>query len=389
MKTKNQAALKSQSKDTKKANEIASKEIIVCFNTMLKNILRAWNLVVKQDVNGIKDLYKKTEEAYTKISNNYDENITRVFKLLPNCVKISFHIVQGLSFNLVNRPERAFQEYEKADERYNTVLALFQQIEKIMDKEFFSVFKFLLEFSNSIISILKEDSNKTLQYKGKYINQVERFRHLAGRFRKVSSDIIRFDNEDKEFKDLINDMCTVVMRAADICDDKAENIENDNSEITFLPPRGNKVFIVHGHDIDILNELKKILEKLNVEYVVLNEELDKGNTVIEKFENNAKLSSFAFVIITPDDLVVKESIKDKVKDKGTYYQGRPNVLFELGWFYGRFGRNKVKILKQENVEIPSDINGIITLNFNKKLKEISGNIIKELEHSGVIEKNVL
>jgi len=122
--------------------------------------------------------------------------------------------------------------------------------------------------------------------------------------------------------------------------------------------------------------------KYGVKPVVLYESPDKGETVIEKFESCARFSCFVFVIITPDDFV---------KNKGkTYYQGRPNVLFELGWFCGRFGRDKVRILKRESVkkkiEMPSDLNGIITLDFNKKREEVSKEIGKDLEHNGIITK---
>jgi len=253
-------AEKKQLKGTKKANEIVSKEIISRFNALLKNVFKEWSLIAKQDKNGINKLYFEAEQTYADISNNYDANITSAFKLLTTCAKIPFHILEGLSFNLLNKPERALQEYEKANKRYNVVLELFQKIENTMDKEFFSVFRFLLEFSNSIISILKEDSLNVLQYKkGIYIDQVKRFRDLARYFRKVSSALGRFN--DEEFKDLINDICAFVMRVVDMCEENAGNIETDNNEIAFLPPIGNEVFIVHGHDTKILKELINNIEK--------------------------------------------------------------------------------------------------------------------------------
>src|SRR5829696_9364294 len=89
-----------------------------------------------------------------------------------------------------------------------------------------------------------------------------------------------------------------------------------------------------------------------------------GKTVIEKFEHYGRLCAFAFVIITPDDWVENNSKK--------YFQARPNVLFKLGWFCGRYGRDNVRILRQEETPLPSDLNGLITIDFNKQLEEVYG-----------------
>lgn len=372
-----------QSKGTEKANEIASKEIIDCFNAQLKKILKSWSLITKldiglitkPDVGDISDLYFEIEQARASIGKNDDENITSGFKLLTDCAKIPIHIAEGLKFSLTNKTERTFKEYEKANRRYNAALESFQK-----NKELFSMFEFLLDFSKSIISILKEDSfNASQCKKGKYIDQVKRFTELARAFRRVGSALIRFDNEDKEVKDLINGISTFVMKVAYECDGNADKIEADNNEMAFLQPIDNKVFIVHGHDEEILQELKEILKNESIEPVILSEMPDRGKTVIEKFEHYAKSSGFAFVIITSDDCVKKSNGK-------FYYQGRPNVLFELGWFYGRFGRDKVRILKGENVEMPSDLAGIMTLNFNNNLKEVCEKIGKDLEDNGIITK---
>jgi len=40
-------------------------------------------------------------------------------------------------------------------------------------------------------------------------------------------------------------------------------------------------------------------------------------------------------------------------------RARQNVIMELGWFMARLGRKRVVILHQGEVEIPSDISGVV------------------------------
>ena len=62
---------------------------------------------------------------------------------------------------------------------------------------------------------------------------------------------------------------------------------------------------------------------------------------------------FAIALVTPDD-VVKKAGKSQ-------WQARPNVLFELGWFYGRLGPQRLLVLvegrdkKVEKVEVSAEV----------------------------------
>jgi len=76
------------------------------------------------------------------------------------------------------------------------------------------------------------------------------------------------------------------------------------------------------------------------------------------------------VLLSPDD-VIKST-------KGDYSQARPNVIFELGWFYGRLGRDKVCILFKEGTEIHSDLHGVSRIQFRSSVSEKIEEIEKEL-----------
>ena len=183
---------------------------------------------------------------------------------------------------------------------------------------------------------------------------------------------VNYDNND-----LLVMMVGMLNRFAEVYEKKVERLEEKRKKIEFLPPTDKRVFIVHGHSEGILRELKEILKNtFGIEPIILNDELDNGNTVIEKFEHYGRLCAFAFVIVTPDDWVENKKRK--------YFQARPNVLFELGWFCGRYGRDKVRILRQKDTPLPSDLNGIVTIDFNEKLEEVFRRINRDLESAGVL-----
>lgn len=137
------------------------------------------------------------------------------------------------------------------------------------------------------------------------------------------------------------------------------------------------VFIIHGHDEINLLRLKELLrEKWHLDPLVLKSEADTGRTLIEKFEQEAQRAGFAIALLSPDD---------KIKDSKTQYsQPRPNVIFELGWFYGRLGREKVCILSKKGTTLHSDLNGIMRKDFKDSVEEIANELEIELKKAGLI-----
>ena len=67
-------------------------------------------------------------------------------------------------------------------------------------------------------------------------------------------------------------------------------MEEENSEsmpTTVQPKSFSKVFIVHGHDGELKQSVARIIEKQNIEAVILSEQVNKGKTIIEKLEGNS------------------------------------------------------------------------------------------------------
>ncbi|CAH1692187.1 Putative nucleotide-binding protein with TIR-like domain [Hyphomicrobiales bacterium] len=118
-------------------------------------------------------------------------------------------------------------------------------------------------------------------------------------------------------------------------------------------PGSNKVFVVNGHDEGARESVARFIDKLGLEAVILAEQVDQGRTVIQKFEDNASEVGFAVVLITPDD------IGGSVSNDEQSRRARQNVLFELGYFRGCLGKGKVCLVRKGDVEIPSDLAGVL------------------------------
>jgi predicted nucleotide-binding protein len=115
----------------------------------------------------------------------------------------------------------------------------------------------------------------------------------------------------------------------------------------------SKVFVVHGHDEAALHSVARFLEQLNLKPIVLREQPDRGRATIEKFEEYAGQVGFAVVLLTPDDLAGSPATSAQSA------RARQNVIFELGYFAGSLGRGRACLLRKGDVEIPSDLYGVI------------------------------
>lgn len=113
------------------------------------------------------------------------------------------------------------------------------------------------------------------------------------------------------------------------------------------------IFVVHGHDHGLLHEVVRVLERATArEVIVLHEQPNAGRTIVEKFEAHAASASYAVVLLTDDDV-------GGVVGGETKPRGRQNVVFELGFFFGKLGRERVAVLLAPGVEQPSDIAGLV------------------------------
>ena len=136
----------------------------------------------------------------------------------------------------------------------------------------------------------------------------------------------------------------------------------------------SKIFIVHGHDEALKQSVARLIEKQNIEAIILSEKANKGKTIIEKLEENSDVGC-AICLFTPDD------IGKANKETDYKLRARQNVVLETGYFMGKLGREFIVYLAKEGLELPSDLQGVVYTNRNnwkidllKELKEMGYNI---------------
>jgi len=148
----------------------------------------------------------------------------------------------------------------------------------------------------------------------------------------------------------------------------------DNSKVN------NKVFVVYGHDETARNQLEIMLRRWELEPLILDQLPSQGQTVIEKLEKYTSDVQFAVILATPDD----EGYKTNCPDEKAY-RARQNVVLELGMLLALLGRKRVAILlkQQENMERPSDIQGLIYIPFKDNIQTEAGTMLaKEMATQG-------
>lgn len=197
---------------------------------------------------------------------------------------------------------------------------------------------------------------------------------------------VRFEREQSNVISFISDEWHVADKGKDITDElikgapgyKKTEKESKSKKID----KSNKIFIVHGHDQALKNDLEIFLKNIGLRPIVLHRQSDKGLTIIEKLEENTNVG-YAFVLITPDDIGYPvEQFQKSEKEKNIEYRARQNVIFEFGYLVGKLGRSKVCCLYKQKTTIPTDLSGFIYKKVATSIEGIGYDLIKELKTAG-------
>ncbi|MDR2871301.1 MAG: nucleotide-binding protein [Xanthomonadaceae bacterium] len=145
-------------------------------------------------------------------------------------------------------------------------------------------------------------------------------------------------------------------------------------------PMLSKVFVVYGHDDVARTELEAMLRRWRLEPLILDQLPSEGQTIIEKLEKYTAEVKFAVVLATPDDEGYRAGHEDEKA-----FRARQNVVMELGMMLTLLGRKNVAILmkQQDNMERPSDIQGLLYIPFKDNLQKDAGPLLaKEMAAQG-------
>ncbi len=134
---------------------------------------------------------------------------------------------------------------------------------------------------------------------------------------------------------------------------------------------GENIFIIHGHDNEMKREVQLFLNRANLNDVVLHECPDKGRTIIDKLIGEGAAASYVVALLSPDDITTDGK-----------FRARQNVILEIGYFLGRIGKERVRLLIKGDLEIPSDLQGILYERFDNA-GSWRINLLKEMKAVGI------
>jgi Predicted nucleotide-binding protein containing TIR -like domain len=96
-----------------------------------------------------------------------------------------------------------------------------------------------------------------------------------------------------------------------------------------------RVFITHGRSDD-WRKVQAFIEKdVQLPTIELAQEPNIGRTIIEKLEDNAARCDSVVIVMTGDDVANED--KRRVRE---------NVMHEIGFFHGRYGRKSVVLMQR-------------------------------------------
>ena len=187
-----------------------------------------------------------------------------------------------------------------------------------------------------------------------------------------------FDQIVYEFRKDLGDSITRLEAIRDRLDLIPEIAGNTASVASFsvtTATLGQDVFVVHGHDEAAKETVSRFIEKLELKVIILHEQPNAGRTIIEKFEAYSNVG-FAVVLLMPDDIGASRDKTIEGKPRA-----RQNVILELGYFIAKLGRQRVCALYKDEVELPSDIYGVLYIPM-----DTAGawrlSLAKEMKHAG-------
>jgi len=250
-----------------------------------------------------------------------------------------------------------------------------------------AVYELISTLSHSVYTSLFDDAydedyvlpsdpiNELLELKGYVEKDIRILEGFVDRYKNQKSEVPDPISTTLKYHKKLNDVIDHVLDFDEVKEILDNKINKDNT----IDMNSKKVFIVHGHNEGMKQSVARILERIGLEPIILHEQPSKGKTIIEKFSENADVS-FALVLLSGDDLAFhKGASSDTAKPRA-----RQNVIFELGYFIGRIGRERVVGLYEENgdIELPSDYQGIIFVTYDSG-GAWKHQILKEMKAVGI------
>jgi predicted nucleotide-binding protein len=146
-----------------------------------------------------------------------------------------------------------------------------------------------------------------------------------------------------------------------------EEVALEEERIPAVEVTPAKVFLVHGRDEAAKQSVARFLEtKVGLQVIILSERPNGGRSILTKFEQEAEGATYAIALMTGDDSARLRPglVADGEPEPEPKLRPRQNVIFELGFFIGRLGPERVCALVGPGIERPSDYDGIVYVHFD-------------------------
>ena len=125
------------------------------------------------------------------------------------------------------------------------------------------------------------------------------------------------------------------------------------------------VFITHGRSHDWRAVQAFVERDVGLATIELAQEPNCGRTIIEKLEDGGSRCDCAVIVMTGDDVANEGEVRV-----------RENVMHEIGYFHGLYGRAKVVLLHEEGVNTPTNLAGIAYVPFPKATIEAAFHVLQ-------------
>jgi predicted nucleotide-binding protein len=188
---------------------------------------------------------------------------------------------------------------------------------------------------------------------------------VSDEYRYIGFRVLGGQSFEEAIEDLLDNIRTRVNRLESIRErlilykEPLGNISDAMHPTTSSLTSEKTVFIVHGRDDGSKETIARFLTRLGLKVTILHEQPNCGMTIMEKLEEYSSVA-FAVILLTPDDegrLARNGDLKPRA---------RQNVVFELGYFIAKLGRNHVCPLLVEGVEQPSDFEGVVYVPYDDR-----------------------
>jgi predicted nucleotide-binding protein len=143
----------------------------------------------------------------------------------------------------------------------------------------------------------------------------------------------------------------------------------------------NRVFIVHGRNEPMRQQLEDILKEEGIVPVVIQRNVRTGEDLLGTLERQIRGCLAGFILLTPDDEGRLYEFGEPLRQRA-----RQNVIFEGGYLTALFrDTQRICFVQQGDLEIPSDLNGLLMEKYGERID--AGRIKETLKKWGFSSKS--